>query len=888
MSDQQNNQNNRSKLTLKLKPVSVATSAPTREFVLKNTSNRRAGSAAVQVTIKGRKKTAEKAAEPTSILGLTKSEIEDRLASSVKATVSDEAPIVDAADVLRKITKKTRAEKAKEESAKEQVLSQEVEVKVEQKPEVKAEVAAKTVEKESAADIVKKAARTIDIADFITPSSDYSVDEFDVRNKIKKSVEKVNAEKEAREKVLSEKRKAEEQQKLEKEKLEREKKGKEKSKKPGDSRFADATEDSSVKKVQKTSEQKFNKAAFVKQIVSQGEDEDNSDDGKSFFRRRKFKQKAVSEQAKDYKKISREVLLPDLISVSDLAERMSEKAGDVVKKLFTMGMVATSNQVIDAETAEIIIGEFGHSCKRISETDAETNLREDDDSNSEKLPRSPVVTIMGHVDHGKTSLLDAIRSTDIVSGEHGGITQHIGASQVHMPSGKAITFLDTPGHEAFTEMRSRGANITDIVILVVAADDGVKEQTIEAISHAKAANVPIIVAVNKIDKPGADASRVKNELLSHEIVAEDMGGDVMFVEVSAKKKLNLDKLEEAILLQAEVLDLKAPYTGKASGVVIESRVDANKGVIATVLVQKGSLKVSDLVVVGTSYGRIRKMSDYTGHALDVATPSVPVEILGLDSAPSAGDELVEVAEERQAREIISYRSRKEKEEKIKKNASVRNVNDIFKIADGSGVKQLNIVIKGDVHGSIEAIQGSLLKLNTEEVAIKVVHIATGGISETDIGLAAVSKAIIIGFNVRASNIAKEKAAEKGVDIRYYSIIYNLVDDMKLLLSGMLDPTRSEEYLGSVEIRKIFKVSGAGKVAGCFVTSGMIKRGAKVRLLRDNVVIYDGALKILKRFKDDVKEVKSGFECGISLENYEDMKEGDTIECYEIVEEKRSL
>jgi translation initiation factor IF-2 len=566
---------------------------------------------------------------------------------------------------------------------------------------------------------------------------------------------------------------------------------------------------------------------------------------------------------------------------------MSEKAGDVVKKLFTMGMVVTSNQAIDTETAEIIVNEFGHTSKRVSHSDVENVLENIAGEDLELLPRAPVVTIMGHVDHGKTSLLDALRTTDVASGEHGGITQHIGASRIQTKDHKFITFLDTPGHEAFTEMRSRGANVTDIVVLVVAADDGVKEQTIEAINHAKAANVPIIVAVNKIDKPGANPQIVKNELLSHQIISEDLGGDVMFISVSAKAKTNLDKLEEAILLQAEFLELKAPYRGKSSGVVIESRVDPARGVVATMLVQKGTLDVGDLVVVGTSYGKVRKMNDDNGKHIKTATPSVPVEVLGLDSAPNAGDKFVEVDEERQAREIISYRLRKEKELKALKN-SAKSISDIFRESGKGKLKYLNIIIKGDVHGSVEAIAGTISKLSTDEVAIKIIHSATGGISESDVSLATASGAIIIGFNVRANLSAKELATAKAVEIRYYSIIYNLVDDLKLLLSGLLTPLKNEEYLGQAEIRQIFKITNAGKVAGCFVIDGLIKRNGKARLLRDNVVIHDGTLKTLKRFKEDAKEVKNGFECGIAFENFEDLKEKDIIECYEIVEQKRTI
>jgi translation initiation factor IF-2 len=552
-----------------------------------------------------------------------------------------------------------------------------------------------------------------------------------------------------------------------------------------------------------------------------------------------------------------------------------------------MGMVVTSNQAIDAETAEIIVNEFGHTSKRVSHSDVENVLDNIEGEDFELLPRAPIVTIMGHVDHGKTSLLDALRQTDVASGEHGGITQHIGASRIQTKSHKFITFLDTPGHEAFTEMRSRGANVTDIVVLVVAADDGVKEQTIEAINHAKAANVPIIVAVNKIDKPGANPQIVKNELLSHQLISEDLGGDVMFISVSAKAKTNLDKLEEAILLQAEFLELKAPYRGKSSGVVIESRVDPARGVVATMLVQKGTLDIGDLVVVGTSYGKVRKMNDDNGKHLKTATPSVPVEILGLDSAPNAGDKFVEVSEERQAREIISYRLRKEKEAKALRN-SAKSISDIFKESGKGKLKYLNIIIKGDVHGSVEAIAGTISKLSTEEVAIKIIHSATGGISESDVSLAAASGAMIIGFNVRANASAKELADLKATQLRYYSIIYNLVDDLKLLLSGLLTPLKSEEYLGQAEVRQIFKITNVGKIAGCFVTGGVIKRNGKARLLRDNIVIHDGILKTLKRFKEDAKEVKNGFECGIAFENFEDIKEKDIIECYEIVEQKRTI
>jgi translation initiation factor IF-2 len=831
MTDKDSQNTLRSKLTLKL-----PTAGASQTLSLK-TAEKKLGSSQVQVTIKGRKK--ETKENETVKTSLSKSEMEARIKALSGAKSSKDE--IKSHEILSKITK----EKALKEKQKEEEIAVEKEVIEEVAAPVKAP---------------------------IVPS--YEPDSFDVRNKIKQSVAISNRQKEEREKLLDEKRK--DQERLEKERLEREKK---KPKKSGS--FSNNFSGEETKKGKPNfKEERSNR----KQTYIIGKDDEDSEGG---HRRKKGKHKVHIEQVqKEYKKIAREVAIPELITVAELADRMTEKTGDVVKKLFSMGMVATSNQAIDADTAEIIVAEFGHKAKRVSHSDVE-NVLEEGGSNLEQSSRAPVVTIMGHVDHGKTSLLDALRTTDVAGGEHGGITQHIGASRIQVKDGKFITFLDTPGHEAFTEMRSRGANATDIVVLVVAADDGVKEQTIEAINHAKAANVPIIVAVNKIDKPGSDPERVKHELLSHHIVAEDLGGDVIFVSVSAKSKTNLDKLEEAILLQAEVLDLKAPYKGKSSGVVLESKIDPAKGVVATLLVQSGSLDVGDLIVVGTSYGRIRKMSDDSGKNVKIATPSVPVEVLGLDNAPNAGDKFVEVDEERQAREIISYRSRKEKEVKALRN-SVKSLGDIFKESGTGKLKYLNILLKGDVHGSVEAIIGSVAKLSTEEVAIKIIHSATGGISESDISLAGASGAIIIGFNVRANAAAKEMARLKGIDIRYYSIIYNLVDDLKLLLSGMLDPTKSEEYLGQAEIRQIFKISGSGKIAGSFVTDGLIKRNSRVRLLRDNVVIHDGILKTLKRFKEDAKEVKSGFECGIAFENYEDIKEKDLVECYEIVEQKRTL
>jgi translation initiation factor IF-2 len=851
MTETDNQNTTRSTLTLKLKPA-----ADSSTLTLKNVENKKISSSAVQVTIKGRKREVKNDSSE-----LNKRELEARfkaVSATKKLNLEDD---VNSHDILSKLAKSKKQEQAQEETESE-VIQNEVATNDEN---ISTEVEVK--------EVVKEKKESLDL------------DNFDVRNKIKQSVAITNREKEEREKIIGERKKLEDE-KLALEKIEKEKKLKQKkfTSNPSSNTPSFEKEDSFAKKGKPSFRDDRSSSKKFTYIVD--EDGSYSDSFSRKRKRQKLKQQQLEQSQKEYKKVAREVMLPELITVSELSDRMSEKAGDLVKKLFVMGMVATSNQVIDADTAELLVVEFGHTAIRVSHSDVE-NILEEDDPTVEKLPRAPVVTIMGHVDHGKTSLLDAIRTTDIVSGESGGITQHIGASRIKTNCGKYITFLDTPGHEAFTEMRSRGANVTDVVVLVVAADDGVKAQTIEAIHHAKAAGVPIIVAVNKIDKPDADPQRVKNELLSYDIIAEDLGGDVMFIPVSAKNKINLDKLEEAILLQTEVLELKAPYSGKSSGVVIESRIDPAKGVVATLLVQKGTLDISDLIVVGTSYGKIRKMTDDKGKNIKIATPSMPVEVLGLDNVPNAGDRFVEVSEERQAREIISYRSRKDKEEKSLKN-SARSFSDIFKESGKGTLKYLNVIIKGDVHGSVEALQGSITKLNTDEVAIKVIHSATGGITETDISLAAVSGSIIIGFNVRANVAAKELIRVKNIDVRYYSIIYNVVDDLKLLLSGMLEPTKNEEYLGQAEIRQVFKVSGVGKIGGSTVIDGVLKRSAKARLLRDNVVIYDGVLKTLKRFKDDVKEVKSGFECGIAFENYEDIKEKDMVECYEIVEQKRSL
>ncbi|HSQ98079.1 MAG TPA: translation initiation factor IF-2 [Rickettsiales bacterium] len=646
----------------------------------------------------------------------------------------------------------------------------------------------------------------------------------------------------------------------------------------------DEEEEGNNKKAFKTDN--YSKNKNIHTYIAGDEDEEGG-----FGRRKRrssgfFKNKDKSE-ATEHQKIAQEIDLPEFITVSDLAEKMNEKRADVVKKLISMGMPVTVNQTIDADTAELVVVEFGHAVKkRTTEHDIENKLSENQEG-TEFVSRAPVVTIMGHVDHGKTSLLDSIRATHVAEGESGGITQHIGASRVEVANGKFITFIDTPGHEAFTEMRMRGANITDIVVLVVAADDGVQDQTIEAINHAKAAKAPIILAINKIDKPDANPMRVKQELLQYDVVTEDFGGEVMAVEVSAKQKLNLDKLKEAILLQAEMMDLKAPIDVRSAGAVIEARVDQNRGVIASLLVQKGILKVGDLVLAGKSYGKIKRMVDDKHKVQKEAYPSMAVEVLGFDFVPAAGDQFYVVNEDREAREIIAYRTRKELEAKVAKR-SVKSLDSMLKTVGGKSAKLLPIIIKADVTGSIEAIIGTLVKLNTNEVEIDVIHSATGAVNESDINLASVSNALIVGFNVRANNNAVEMAKIKDIDIRYYSIIYNIVDDMKNILSGMLTPIKKEEISGHAEVRSVFKITGAGKVAGCFVTDGELKRSDKLRIIRDGIVIYTGEFKALKRFKDDVKEVKTGYECGISVENYEDVKEKDVIESFRITEEKREL
>lgn len=601
--------------------------------------------------------------------------------------------------------------------------------------------------------------------------------------------------------------------------------------------------------------------------------------------REKEKRKSSHEQNRN-EKVYREIILPEVITVGELANKMTERAADVTRELMKLGVMATSTQSIDADTAEIIATGFGHTVKRYKESDIENSLLDSEELQDLK-PRAPIVTVMGHVDHGKTSLLDALRATDVAASEAGGITQHIGAYTVTIGDGKMITFIDTPGHEAFTEMRTRGARVTDIVVLVVAADDGIKAQTIEAINHAKAAEVPVIVAINKIDKPDADIDRVKNELLQHNLLSEEYGGDVMVVGVSAKQRMNLDKLEEAILLLAEMQDLKTNYNAQAAGVVIESKVDSNVGVIATVIVQKGILRKSDLIIAGKSFGRIKRICNDKGRTIDSAGPSLAVELYGFDVPPSAGDIFNVVQTDKQARDIIDYRTRKAKNLKV--TASKTSLEDMFLKASGnSKIKQLALIIKGDTHGSIEAINSSLQKIESNEVKVKILHNAVGAITESDVMLAQASGAIIIGFNVRANGSVGQIASDNKVDLRYYSIIYDVIDDVKAVMSGMLSPIIREVYIGSVDVREVFNITKVGKIAGSYVTKGIIKRGAGVRLLRDNIVIHEGTLKTLKRFKEDVKEVREGYECGIAFENFNDVQVGDQIEVFEIVKEKQKL
>ncbi len=602
-------------------------------------------------------------------------------------------------------------------------------------------------------------------------------------------------------------------------------------------------------------------------------------------RQEKFRRSQMQEPRE---KIVREVVLPETITIQELSQRMSERAVDVIKYLMKEGQMMKPGDVIDADLAEIIATEFGHTVKRVSESDVEEGIFDVVDSEGELLSRPPVVTIMGHVDHGKTSLLDAIRNANVVAGEAGGITQHIGAYQVEQ-NGQKITFIDTPGHAAFTAMRARGAQATDIAILVVAADDSVMPQTIESINHAKAAGVPIIVAINKIDKPTANAQKVRTELLQHEVFVESMGGEVLDVEVSAKNGTNLDKLLEAILLQAEILDLKANPNRTAEGTVIEAELDRGRGAVATVLVQKGTLRPGQIIVAGDQWGRVRALVNDKGDHVKEAGPAMPVEVLGLSGTPAAGDKFAVVENEARAREISEYRLRLARDKAAARQSGSRgSLEQMMSQLQTSGMKEFPLVIKGDVQGSIEAIAGALEKLGTEEVRARIVHSAVGGVTESDISLAEASNAAIIGFNVRANTQARQAAERGGIEIRYYNIIYDLVDDVKAAMSGLLSPERRETFLGNAEILEVFNITKVGKVAGCRVTEGKVERGAGVRLVRDNVVIHEGKLKTLKRFKDEVSEVPVGQECGMAFENYEDIRAGDVIECFRVEHVTRTL
>ena len=585
--------------------------------------------------------------------------------------------------------------------------------------------------------------------------------------------------------------------------------------------------------------------------------------------------------------VIREIAVPETITVADLAHKMSVKAAELIKVLMKMGMMVTINQVLDQETALIVAAEMGHKAHAAKLDDPDALLAEAQEGEAaEALPRPPVVTVMGHVDHGKTSLLDMIRRTRVASGEAGGITQHIGAYHVETAKG-VITFLDTPGHEAFTAMRARGAKVTDIVVLVVAADDGVMPQTKEAIAHAKAGNVPLVVAINKIDKGDANPERVKQELVAESVVPEEFGGDVQFIPVSAKTGQGIDALLDAILLQAEVLELKAPKDAPARGIVIESRLDKGRGPVATVLVNAGTLKRGDVVLAGAVFGRVRAMTDENGKAIQQAGPAIPVEIQGLSDVPLAGEDVIALGDERKAREIALFRQGKFRDVKLAKQQAAKLENMFDQMGEG-GAKTLPLILKADVQGSYEGLSQALTKLSTDEVKVNIVHAGVGGITESDINLALASKAVIIGFNVRADAQARKLAEGSGVQIRYYDIIYDAVDDVKAALSGLLAPEQKENRLGLIEVREVFRISKVGTVAGCMVVEGLVRRGAKVRVLRDNVVVHDGELDSLKRFKDDVREVKAGFECGLSVRGYNDIQKGDQLEAYEIVEVTRTL
>jgi translation initiation factor IF-2 len=616
-------------------------------------------------------------------------------------------------------------------------------------------------------------------------------------------------------------------------------------------------------------------------------DEEQRQRSLASLKRRQERQKKQITGPQSQAKIQREVVIPEVITIQELANRMAERGVDVIKYLMRDGEMHKITDVIDSDTAQLVAEEFGHLVRRVSEADVEEGFIGAEDEAEDLQSRAPIVTIMGHVDHGKTSLLDAIRTTNVVSQEAGGITQHIGAYQVETPAGQKITFIDTPGHEAFTAMRQRGAQVTDIVVLVVAADDGVKPQTIEAINHAKAAGVPMIVAINKIDKPGADPQRVRTELLSQEIVVESLGGDTLEIEVSALKRTGLEKLLEAIALQAEVLELTANPDRPAEGVIVEAKLERGRGPVGTALIQRGTLHIGDLVVAGSAYGRVRALINELGEQVASAGPSVPVEVLGFDSAPEAGDQFAVVESEARAREITDYRMR-ERRKRLAVAGARGSLEQMMTNLKAAGTKEFTLLIKGDVQGSVEAITTALGKLGTDEVRARIVHAGVGGITESDVSLAATSGAVVLGFNVRANAQARETAEREGVEIRYYAVIYDLVDDMKQAMSGLLAPTVRETFLGNAEILEVFAISKVGKVAGCRVTEGKVERGAQVRLIRDNVVVHEGKLSTLKRFKDEVKEVVAGQECGMAFEGYQDMRQGDVIECFQVEHVQRTL
>ena len=624
----------------------------------------------------------------------------------------------------------------------------------------------------------------------------------------------------------------------------------------------------------------------INKILEQEEQEFDKFPSLAKLKRAREKEKLKSQDGEDDIKVGREIIIPEIITVQDLANRMAEKTADVVKTLMKMGVMAKPTQSLEADTAEIVATELGHRVKLVNDDDVLKDIEDIEDKEDFLESRAPVVTIMGHVDHGKTSILDAFRSSNVVAGESGGITQHIGAYQITNKNNKKITFIDTPGHAAFSKMRARGSKTTDIIILVVAADDGLKPQTIESIAHAKAANVPIIVAINKIDLPAADPDKVRNELLSHEIIVEKLSGNILDVEISALKKINLDKLEDAILLQSDLLNLKANPNRPCRGVIVESKLEKGRGSVATVLVQKGTLKIGDIFVSGSEWGKVKALVNDKNEKTKQALPSMPIEVLGFDSNPLAGDDFIVVESETSAKKIAEYRFNKKQ---IQKNKIIKtNVEEMFEKISAGQASSLPIIIKADVQGSAEAIESSIIKLSTEEVKTTVIHKGVGAITESDVALANSGKGFIVGFNVRAIPQARDMAKRDGVDIKYYSIIYELIDDVKNLLSGLLKPEITENIMGNVEIREVFSITKVGNVAGCFVKEGAITRNSKIRVLRDNIVIHTGAISSLKRFKEEIKEAKSGYECGVMLDNYSDIKVNDIIEAFEIVETTRKL